>query len=130
MVLSLVGICFLLHLVIPHHHHADAQSVVEHRHIIEHARGMHNEAEEHKHHHHHHENLLDEPTYDVQDHHRYYDVLKLFLHPWALMPVASASVPSPVVRYLSVDILMSGEVPALSDTYLHCRALRAPPVIV
>lgn len=59
-IMTLAGIVFLLHVVVPHHHHADFSSFIEHEHIIEHLMGMHDDAEEE--HHQHKEHVLNEPV--------------------------------------------------------------------
>lgn len=59
-IIMLAGTLFLLHGFVPHHHHADKASVIEHRHIVEHAMGLHDEEEEKNEHHEHHENIIDE----------------------------------------------------------------------
>lgn len=72
-IMALAGICFLLHILVPHHHHADLSSIIEHQRIIECAEGMHDHeatGEEH----HHHEELLSESDYTFDD--TSYDTVK------------------------------------------------------
>lgn len=65
-IMTLAGIIFLLHIIVPHHHHADFYSLIEHKQAIECAQGLHDhEAQSQEHHHH--ENLLNEPDLSVDD---------------------------------------------------------------
>lgn len=62
----LAGMIFLLHMTVPHHHHADLASLIEHQRIIEHEAGMHDHNGEHEEHHHH-EELLCEADMSVEE---------------------------------------------------------------
>ena len=72
-IMALAGICFLLHILVPHHHHADLSSIIEHQRIIECAEGMHDH-EANGEEHHHHEELLSESDYTFDD--TSYDTVK------------------------------------------------------
>lgn len=72
-IMALAGILFLLHILVPHHHHADLSSIIEHQRIIECAQGLHDhEADRESHHHH--EELLCESDYTYDD--TSYDTVK------------------------------------------------------
>lgn len=120
----LAGVFFLLHTFVPHHHHADNASIIEHQHLVAHAMGLHDEEEEHKEHHHHHENTLDEITVvsaTSQQQVNWHNIL---------MPIFCGSVflydaePAPFLIYNKVSAVQQT---FLIQEFFYHTSLRGPP---
>lgn len=130
-IMALAGICFLLHILVPHHHHADLSSVIEHQRIIECAQGLHDhEADGESHHHH--EELLCEADYTFDD--TSYDTVKAVFKAHKLFKMLHAGTlfafinDYPEYNYTSKKLTEWSYVNHFYDSsILISHGLRAPP---
>ena len=129
--MALAGICFLLHILVPHHHHADLSSILEHQRIIECAEGLHDHEATGKEHHHH-EELLSESDYTFDD--TSYDTVKAVFKAHKLFKMLHAGTlfafinDYPEYNYTSKNLTEWNYLNHFYDSsILISHGLRAPP---